>query len=827
MKLRYRLFFWVGLLFVIAFAISFYVEAHVTRVDLIKTRQKLIQRLDEIGEKKRESIKAYVSDLLWKIQARIDSVLQGVANYPLVQQGFAPSQENLKNGTWLDAASLMITNQWLGFVQNVSNENLMSEIVVHSSELSNTYHFPIDKDIHLIAIQDLKNPKVWKGPYIGVSFDLSAWHRIDKITKDQQAEEDYFVFFTPQALLKLDLTTRSHTNIGLSVNLLEPFLKWVEIPYKSFHFENFIQSVKKAQDFIKNNSHLLPTNEEWNHLIEKKLHVQIDQDGSSFSYFPYFSENVAQKDQNYRQEIFEYMKNYIEHYNKIGLVWGVCALTDTQLFGNRPIGPEAPFGIGIVDSNTFCGKGLQGNTVFRRELQYDVEKKLKGLDVPEKVMKTHLDVVVPKNYHHIFFVNTLKLENPLSKEASYLTLGVHGEPILSTLARATDQISMFVSQNHIVAVSNPSGERLSIDSPWFQISTDQLLGKNSGTISVNGQEYFFLHIVPYKEIDLHFFVFNPKAKEFQLVDSINESTENLIDKLSIQMRISFIAALIFVLFLLNNIAKRVTKPITYLAQVTQIVTEGKLHEIQIPKEAEKEKRRRDEVDTLYHAFFAMVKGLREKEKVRGVLNKVVSKEIAEQTLRGNIQLGGEERRVTMFFADIRNFTSITEKMDPKDVIQLINNCMTRVSQKIDKYGGVIDKYVGDEIMALFGAPIEKEDGALCAIQCAVDILEDFNIWNATREIPIELGIGVHTGIVVAGNMGAEDRLNYTVLGANVNLASRLCDRAKPMQILISKDTLLDKSVENNVDVEELAPIELKGFTHPVSIYAVKTYKRET
>ena len=142
MKLRYRLFIWVGSLFFLAFAASFYVEQQVTRTNLLKTRESLLQELYKANEQKRKSIESYVSDMLWKLQARIDSVLQGVASYKLVQKGFAPTPDNLADGTWLDAASLMITNQWLGFVQNISDNTTMSDIVVHSDELRNTLHSP-------------------------------------------------------------------------------------------------------------------------------------------------------------------------------------------------------------------------------------------------------------------------------------------------------------------------------------------------------------------------------------------------------------------------------------------------------------------------------------------------------------------------------------------------------------------------------------------------------------------------------------------------------------------------------------------------------------
>lgn len=827
MKLRYRLFIWVGILFFLAFTVSFFFEEHVTRTNLLKTRENLLQELYKVNEQKRKSIESYIADMLWKLQARIDSVLQGVASYNLVQRGFAPTSDNLADGTWLDAASLMITNQWLGFVQNVSDDTVMSDIIVHSDELTDTLHFPIQNNIHLVAMEDRLDSTKWTGPYIGVGFNLNTLDQYESTKPSKETDQDYYVYFKPEALLRIDVTNKTFPNIGLSVNLLEPFLKWIEIPYRSFYLQNFVKSVQEAQGLLKSNPDLIPTKEKWEENVKKKLAMHPDRDGDGLKCFAYIHEKTDIKltpaELQSKEEVLKYVKDYIEHYNKVGLIWGVSALTDTKLFGHDPLSSDAPFGMGMLDLETLCGKGLRSNQVFRSNIQYDVMKVTENLKMPVDFILPHLDVITPTDFHHVFFGNTLKLQDPKTGKISFLTLGSHGGPVLSALARATHQTSMFVSNGKIIAISNPKGDEVSLDSPWFQAPVEKLLDQTSGVVKFGGKEYFFLHISPYHEADLHFFIFNLKSKEFQFIDSINEGTEDLIDKLSMQMRAAAVIALVIVLFLLNNIAKRVTKPIAHLAEVTQRVGEGKLHEIEIPEESGK--KRKDEVYALYHAFFEMVKGLREKEKVRGVLNKVVSKEIAEETLKGNVQLGGEEKRVTVFFADIRNFTAITERMDPKDVIHLINDCMTRISDKVDQFGGVIDKYVGDEVMALFGAPIDKKESALNAIKCAVDVIESFEVWNRSSKVPIELGIGIHTGTVVAGNMGAENRLNYTVLGANVNLAARLCDRAKPQQILISSATLDEEGVKQNIESKPLEPIELKGFTEPVAVFAVTNYKR--
>ncbi len=137
-------------------------------------------------------------------------------------------------------------------------------------------------------------------------------------------------------------------------------------------------------------------------------------------------------------------------------------------------------------------------------------------------------------------------------------------------------------------------------------------------------------------------------------------------------------------------------------------------------------------------------------------------------------------------------------------------------------GGVIDKYVGDEAMALFGAPVSKQDSALGAVKSAFEMIAILKQWNQEREqqsLPrVEMGIGIHTGNMLVGNMGAENRLNYTVIGSNVNLGARICSAADGMEILISKETLEEHSVKESIRFEEMPPITLKGFDTPVILY---------
>jgi adenylate cyclase len=291
------------------------------------------------------------------------------------------------------------------------------------------------------------------------------------------------------------------------------------------------------------------------------------------------------------------------------------------------------------------------------------------------------------------------------------------------------------------------------------------------------------------------------------------------------MRLTALVALMIVLFTLHRISKRITGPISKLASVTHDVAEGKFEGIELPQLP---KRKGDEVSTLLSSFDQMIIGLQEKEKVKGILSKVVSPAIAQEITKGAIHLGGEERKVTVLFGDIHNFTRMSARKDPAQVVEMLNACMTKVSQEVDAFGGVIDKYVGDEVMALFGAPIEEENSALNAVLSALKMIEVLKEWNNRRVQdgypPVEMSFGIHTGNVLVGNMGAENRLNYTVIGGNVNFANRLCSAAQPMEILISKKTLSEPRVQDSLILEECLPLKVKGYDEAFIVYRVKGTK---
>lgn len=232
---------------------------------------------------------------------------------------------------------------------------------------------------------------------------------------------------------------------------------------------------------------------------------------------------------------------------------------------------------------------------------------------------------------------------------------------------------------------------------------------------------------------------------------------------------------------------------------------------------------RDEIGTLAAAFNDMTHGLLLRERYRSVLNKVVSHDVATELLRGDVELGGENRLVTVLFADIREFTALTEGMEPQQVIGLLNECMEHLSQAVDAEGGVVDKYIGDEVMAVFGAPVTQDDHALRAVKAAARMRDAMTVFNALRrergEPPLGIGVGINSGVAVAGNMGSRSRLNYTVVGAVVNLASRLAGQAQAGQVLVTGATL--RLAGPGVVASPLGGRSLKGFSAEVEVFAVE------
>ncbi len=266
----------------------------------------------------------------------------------------------------------------------------------------------------------------------------------------------------------------------------------------------------------------------------------------------------------------------------------------------------------------------------------------------------------------------------------------------------------------------------------------------------------------------------------------------------------------------NRLARRLARPLARLAQAAGEVAKGR-YDIAV----EANEPARDEIDELALAFRGMTKGLAERDKVRDVLGKVASAAVADELMRGAVELGGEEREVTVMFTDIRNFTTLCESLKPQASLALLNDFLTVISEVVEQYRGVVDKYTGDGAMAVFGAPVAEPGDAQRAVEAALEIRRRVLALGpslAARGLPHpEIGIGLNTARVIAGNIGSSSRLNYTVLGDGVNLASRFEGLTKRYRVPIVVGELTQRGCAG-VLFRELDKVRVRGRVQPVRIF---------
>jgi adenylate cyclase len=211
---------------------------------------------------------------------------------------------------------------------------------------------------------------------------------------------------------------------------------------------------------------------------------------------------------------------------------------------------------------------------------------------------------------------------------------------------------------------------------------------------------------------------------------------------------------------------------------------------------------------------------RDKRRIRDMFGKYVSPQVVDQILENPPELGGIDKELTVFFSDIRGFTTLSEAMTPQELVNHLNVYLTSMTDIILDFQGTLDKYVGDEIMCFWGAPLPQADHAYLACQCAVRQMEALNKLNSQwpEERRINIGIGVNSGVMTVGNMGSLGRMNYTLMGDNVNLAARLegTNKMYATNIIISEYTY--GLVKDRVVARELDNIRVKGKNRPVLIY---------
>lgn len=807
MKLRTKIFLLIGGLFLISFLISQIAEEFVTGRIVEKNEVLFDKKIREFNESKRDALQTYLQGEFDVAKAEINTIMYEIQHVRYWRYDFAPSEFNIATNTWLSSAILLTYNKRLDLIQNLINDKIASMIVMDEPPHYRSLIIPMANDVKIVVVDSQIPGEKLIGPYLAVPYNFNELIYLansaimsgimqnapytSQVSSSSDLDPVFYLFFDLDYVLNFDATAFAKKLDDVDKHLSDHFLDMV------FNYSE-LQAIGKCSHAI------------YQSLLEGQQFLKTHPDvfkqftTGKEAWFMQQFKNEYDIAVNYN-EPRTIEKSVQERYVEINKIWQLLCLNATGIFNYDPLSFGAPLGLCSMQQGDSVGQAVMCSSLLYKKKAEQLSNHIYYTDDTR-----------------IFLGDKLTIADSNNGEAneSTLTLAVDLRNILSALTLATQNNVLFVVNDKVVKAYDSNGDAYRYNEG--DIPLQSVMQNNTGSfVDKSGNVHYFLTIWPIRsDRNLRVILHNTIDKEYAMIEVARKAAEEMRRHIGVQMSLVAITTLIVVMILIHSLSKKITTPISILYNASHKVAAGNFDEIDLP---ENKARSEDEIDQLYKAFAKMVSGLKEKEKVKGVLNKVVSPQIANKILEGQVELGGEEKVVTVLFADIRHFTELSQNIPPTDLLKVLNRYMTIMSKVVDQFDGVIDKYVGDEVMALFGAPLSSVESAHRAVDCALEMIREVAKYNETRrgkQVVFDIGVGIHTGIVVAGNMGAENRMNYTVLGSNVNLASRLCAAAAPMQILISKETLSSFHVKEGITYEELKPITLKGFSEPVPVFAI-------
>jgi len=790
MSIRYYLLLLAGFITTLVMVGSFFIDSIILDENMQKAKQEAASIFKDMNEGKRKQAEDFLAGQIAEKLAQVNAMLEAISRFDSLTEWFSLTEEHKKRGTWNKAANLIEQDEWIDFLQNTADGKLLSLIIPQKGPFFEVKAEKISEGLAWVYI--LGSPS-YEQAFLGVQVPIKAAEDgLGEVTSFANSGmlPCVYLLYNIDRLKGYNLSKQNQEEIEQI-----PFSAGVEID--EILFWSYLD---KAISFAKDPNIQIPS--------------------PIISAFPLVEEKALNMDFSKRLE--KDFTEKVSYSNELFLIWQAAVLKEMGVFGeDATMWPQAM---------SFAASSLSRTQAFFVTQSMEFQKPLfddaaffaahppaQGGDG----ISSSSAVVRSPHEDQAFLVNTAQLAwGQQATEKSLLTLGFDIKPLLEYFVKGMGRHGCVMSNGQVVLNLAPFGKSI-IDSSLLASTFNNQLHIYSGLVDIAGISYHFVRIQPDPKLDMHFFIFDPQQEEFSYLYAFQSKARTIIQTAMFNRRVLEIFTVIILWILLLDVSRKITGPITALTTALQYVKQGRWDLIQMPKISFK---RKNEIRQLFDSFHSMVEGMKEKEKITGILNKVVSEEVAKEILKRDVQLGGEERIVTMLFADIRGFTKLTQNMPPHEVIEFLNRCMTKLSTVVEDNKGVIDKYMGDGLMALYGAPIAYENSPLHAIISALEMVNSLRQWNEERVRnrldPIYVGIGVHTGSVFVGNMGAQNRLNYTVIGSHVNLASRLCSAAGPEEVLITEDTYLQPCVKDNVEVEDKGLMAFKGFDEKKQVFKV-------
>ncbi len=435
-----------------------------------------------------------------------------------------------------------------------------------------------------------------------------------------------------------------------------------------------------------------------------------------------------------------------------------------------------------------------------------------GLDGRNFTTDPYLSTVFGK---HVLYL-CVPMKSPAGEVVGAMSTRLDLDAALGGLLTSTQfgKSGYIVLVNHDgLVLAHPDRARINEDVSTYRAVQSGLKGESGSLVDLNraGQKRLFFYR-PVKGLG----TINPRP--MVLISEIDEN-EALSPLHSLRFNLVLGSGLIGLvcLAIALQLSRYIKRPFQDLLHTVEQVQAGDLS-VRAPAHG------RDEIGQLSAALNGMVDGLRERDKVKEIFGRYVTTQVSEEVLKGNVNLGGESRRVTMLFSDIRDFTAMAEGMEPTQVVDFLNDYFSEMVEAVFEYGGVLDKFMGDGMLAVFGSFGDEPDHPRRGVMAALRMKALLGKINGKRSIvgkpPINIGIGIHTDEVIVGNIGSYRRLEYTVIGDGVNATSRLeaLNKEFASTILISSSTY--EEVSDLFECRLMPEAQIRGRTKVMQAYEV-------
>jgi class 3 adenylate cyclase len=820
MKLRDKLFLYIGLLFLVTAAgiyliPKFLIESDVSELQNAFSTQIDIQRKEDFELRKR-IFNQTLQDDFKGLNATLYSIYEEGDLINLLSQNNADDNFTL----WDKLGELVFKNPEVNFLQINDQEHLLSGLAVDSTIYNALLAHTLTNNIMICMLQQEqinKGKTIGYGPFIGIRFPLD--YSTENLKPLLHEPFSYFVADKKPSVFFLyplnDILNLSDKRMD-ERKVIETLLKYENIQQVDQDLFDELTKIAEEKEayFIKNSIKTPLDMAKW---FRSKNVVSSGVEKIDFEFTDLPSTKVILDKIKDPRVLLDLSRMYLYH-----LLSGIKM---SPFEKGAPVG-AATFYNPLDEKGFFEGGGFLNFDIFFSKPLFDSEKffekinKIKNLPISKQAGLIHSPFL-----ELYFFGSTLNISSNEGRQF-FVTLGKSLlASVLNAFSLQNEWMAFIDEKGEFVFAVDGSGEFLKKDiTKIFPVK--DMAKHQMGRFTSADESYYYFQLTNDNLLPLHIAIIVPEKKQpiYAFFKDISKKIDSSYSKFTLQMLEVILAVFGIALLLLAFISKKITEPLGILKNATEKISKGYYSEVVLPDITSS----KDEVSALTLGFKSMIEDLKDKERIRALLNKVVSKEIADEVLKGNVSTHGQMLRATVLFADIRGFTKMTEHANPQFLLKFLNVYMDAMSKIIESYGGIIDKYVGDEIMALYGAPLQEPHSSKRAINSAIEMLKKLNIINnefQEQGFPeIKIGIGINFGEMVAGNLGAEDRLNYTVLGANVNLAARLCQKAGPMQILVTQSVLDESGIEDDLDFVEIEAEQYKGFSDPVKTFSIFGFK---